>query len=100
MVVLLITSHTAHLQAFLEATLRISMTKMHLIHQVIPYIDLLTTHLEKAVADWSLMKPVRSSAARGLRMLNKYYSRTDDSIMYRIAMSMLLLSHMRLSSNS
>ena len=71
----------------MEATLRISQSKRPLIHQVIPYIDLLTAHLEQAIADYTLMKPVRSSAARGLRMLNKYYSRTDDSIMYRIAMS-------------
>lgn len=35
---------------------------------------------------------VRAAAARGRKMLDKYYSKTDDSIMYRLAMSKLVLS--------
>ena len=72
--------------AFLEAMIRISQTAIPLIHHVILYIDSLTTRLEKTVANVSLLKPVRAAAARGLRMLHKCYSRTDESIMYCIAM--------------
>ncbi|KIP05469.1 hypothetical protein PHLGIDRAFT_74254, partial [Phlebiopsis gigantea 11061_1 CR5-6] len=42
--------------------------------------------LEKAVKDRTLAKVIRVAAARGLGVLNKYYSKTDDSIMYRLTM--------------
>ncbi|THH16802.1 hypothetical protein EUX98_g9241 [Antrodiella citrinella] len=74
------------LKRFLAATLRLSQSKIPLLHETIPVIDKLTTHLENVIADQSLSKPVCFAAARGLKILNKYYSLTDDSIMYRLAM--------------
>ena len=64
---------------------------MPLLHQVIPIIDVLTAHLENTVADILLHKVIRRAAARGLGVLNKYYSLTDESVMYRIAMSKCLV---------
>jgi hypothetical protein len=46
----------------------------------------------------SLLPSVRAGALKGLAILNKYYSKTDDSIMYRIAMSMFLTKQHLLSN--
>ncbi len=50
-------------------------------------IDVLTKGLTKTIADATVAQPVRVAAARGYQVVNKYYSLTDDSIMYRAAMS-------------
>lgn len=42
--------------------------------------------LDDAVDDVDLHVLVRAAASRGRTILNKYYSRTDESIMYRLAM--------------
>lgn len=68
-----------------------SKSDVPLLHEVISLIDALTTHLKNAITDATLLKPVHIAAARGLRMLHKYYSKTDESIMYRIAMSKFCL---------
>jgi hypothetical protein len=68
-----------------------SQSKVPLLHEVIPLIDTITRALEKAVTNCDLYPAVRASAAKGLFVLNKYYSKTDDSIMYRCAMSELSL---------
>lgn len=74
------------LVSFLKATERMSQSKVPLLHEVIPLIDTITRTLEKAITDHDLYPAVRASAAKGLAILNKYYSKTDDSIMYRCAM--------------
>ena len=81
--------HSSHylFKFFLRATERISTKGSPLLYDVIPLIDKLSLQLEKAVKDRALSKVVRVAAARGLGVLNKYYSKTDDSIMYRLAMS-------------
>lgn len=76
-----------HLQAFLVATERMSQNKVPLLHEVIPIIDVLTDKLEMSAMDQKLHVTVRATAAKGLAVLNKYYAKTDDSIMYRMAMS-------------
>ncbi len=68
-------------------TLRISRTSTPLLHEVIPLIDILTKLLDKKIIDTSLPMAIRAAVARGRAILNKYYSLTDDSIMYRMAMS-------------
>lgn len=68
-----------------------SQSDVPLLHEVIPYIDKLTTLLENVIASTSASQVVRVAAARGLSVLNKYYSRTDESIMYRCAMRTLAL---------
>ena len=74
-------------QPFLKATLRMSQSKVPLLHEVIPLIDTLTHKLEDAIIDHYLLPAVRSAAAKGLAVLHKYYSKSDKSIMYRCAMS-------------
>jgi len=63
------------------------MNKIPLIHQVILIFDVITTALEDNIENDALPLIVRHAALRGYYMLNKYYSLTDDSIVYRIAMS-------------
>ena len=65
-----------------------------LIHEVIPVIDSLTGYFDKSIDDTSLHAAVRHAALHGVLMLNKYYAWTDESCLYRIAMSVCLhLSH-------
>nr|GAT45036.1 predicted protein [Mycena chlorophos] len=97
---------------FKDATMRVSSNKHPRIFEVIPLIDILNEHLEdvakqehadvfvheqdpKAAKDPKMKsknaKPkqrptfvsVRVSAVRALGVVDKYYSKTDDSIMYR-----------------
>jgi hypothetical protein len=73
----------------LKATLQLSQKKIPLLHEVIPVIDLLTNHLEDISGDAKYLPSICAGAAKGLAVLNKYYSKTDESVMYRCAMSML-----------
>ena len=77
-------------QVFLYATKKISESNTPLLHQVIPIIDSLTTALDEFIDNAALGSAVRHAALRGMLMLNKYYGRTDESIVYRIAMSQSL----------
>lgn len=63
-------------------------------------MDILTNELNDVVKNTKLHIAVRAAAARGRLILDKYYAKTDDSIMYRMAMSecgpflhFLLLTH-------
>jgi hypothetical protein len=58
---------------------------------VIPLFDIITRKLDGFVDDESLRPCVRHAAARGRAILTKYYGLSDDSIMYRIAIHMLIL---------
>lgn len=75
------------IQSFLKATERMSQSKVPLLHEVIPLINTITCTLENAIVDQTLYPAVHASAAKGLAVLNKYYSKTDKSIMYYCAMS-------------
>ncbi|KAL1947002.1 hypothetical protein VTO73DRAFT_13963 [Trametes versicolor] len=74
------------LDPFLFATKEISTSGRTLVHQVIPYIDVLTSHVDNFKKDDALLPAIRAAAQRGRVILDKYYSLTDDSIVYRIAM--------------
>ncbi|THH18573.1 hypothetical protein EUX98_g8934, partial [Antrodiella citrinella] len=74
------------LKYFLLATKRISESDTPLLHNVIPIIDVLTERLQATINNITLTPSVRLAAKRGLKVLNKYYSVTDESVMYRIAM--------------
>lgn len=77
-------------------TKKISKSKVPLIHHVIPIFDVITTALEDYIDNSALPLVVRHAALQGYLMLNKYYTLTDDSIIYRVAMSVffnLLLSY-------
>jgi hypothetical protein len=71
----------------LKATLQLSQKKIPLVHEVIPVIDLLTNRLEDVSNDAKYLPSIRGGAAKGLAVLNKYYLKTDESVMYRCAMS-------------
>ena len=53
---------------------------------MIPFIDILTDHVEKFKADTSNSPVVRAAASRGRIILDRYYSRTDEVAIYRVAM--------------
>ncbi|KAF8579152.1 hypothetical protein K439DRAFT_1239162, partial [Ramaria rubella] len=74
------------LDHFLHATKRMSTSKIPCIYEVIPIIDVLTAVLDKYAANQTLFPAVHSAAAKGREILNKYYSLTDESIVYQIAM--------------
>ena len=94
----MITFYSGHLQPFLEAMLRLSQKKIPLLHKVIPIIDILTERLDNISSDRVYLTSVRTGAAKGLAVLNKYYAKTDELAMYRCAMSMCyLLSYMFLN---
>ena len=81
------------MQPFLFATNKMSSNRHALIQDVIPYIDILTEHVDKFKADASKKAVVRAAAARGRVILDRYYSRTDEGSIYRIAMRMYLFRH-------
>ncbi|KAF8573602.1 hypothetical protein K439DRAFT_948840 [Ramaria rubella] len=57
------------------------------VFEVILIIDILTATLDKFASDHAIFPAVRAAAAKGRHILDKYYSLTDDSIIYRVAMS-------------
>ena len=61
-----------------------------LLHHMIPLFDIITHKLDGFVDNESLHPCVHHAAACGCAMLNKYYRLSDDSIMYQIAMRMLI----------
>ena len=58
-----------------------------LVHEVIPYMDILTEHLARFKDDHVLHPVVCAASEQGIEVINQYYSKTDQSVIYRIAMS-------------
>ena len=61
---------------------------MPLIHDVIPLFDILTTAMDDFIDNVNLHPTVHAAALRGSQIMSKYYSLTDDSIAFHVAMSM------------
>ena len=76
-------------QVFLTATKKICQNKVPLIHQVIPIINIVSKALDEFIDDATLPSAICSAAVRGSLMLNKYYSKTDESVIFCVAMSVL-----------
>ncbi|KAL1945891.1 hypothetical protein VTO73DRAFT_1893 [Trametes versicolor] len=74
------------LDPFVYLTNEISHSSRGLVHEVIPFMDLLTEHVDEFIADETLHPAVRGAAKRGRAILDKYYTLTDTTIVYRIAM--------------
>jgi len=70
-----------------------SQSKTPLVHEVIPIFDIIAQALDDYVDDATLPPAVRMAAVRGQAMLNKYYGLTDNSIVYQIAMHMLISAY-------
>ena len=68
------------------ATLHMERMGRPLVHAVIPLIDNLTNMLKAAAANEDLDITIRAGALAGKKILDKYYSKTDQSIIFRIAM--------------
>ena len=57
---------------------------------VIPFMDSLFDALKDYVSDKTLFPAVHMAAVQGCSVMQKYYGKTDDSIIYHIAMSPFL----------
>ncbi|THU87933.1 hypothetical protein K435DRAFT_606101, partial [Dendrothele bispora CBS 962.96] len=68
-------------------TQRMSGTKRPLIYQVIPLMDKINTMLEDFFDDTTKEDSIRFAIKAGVKILDKYYASTDDSLIYRAAMS-------------
>ncbi len=77
----------AHCQLFKRAILDFSKSGKPLIFEVFPAIDKLMRFLEQGRDDMELHAAVRMACYRAILVLNKYYAKSDESIIYRIAMS-------------
>ncbi|KAF8581381.1 hypothetical protein K439DRAFT_1354097 [Ramaria rubella] len=63
-----------------------STSKIPQIFEVIPIIDVLTATLDQYSSNKALFPAVCAAAAKGHEILNKYYSLTNDLIIYQVAM--------------
>lgn len=64
-----------------------------LLYQAILLFDILEKHLKQFCEDTKLHPLVRYGCILGRDVLNKYYKKSDDSIMYRCAISKLSYVH-------
>jgi len=72
---------------FIRAMQYISKASVTLIHEVIPIIDKFDNLFTTMHLDVTLHATVRYAVKAALRVLRKYFAKTDDCIYYRIAMS-------------
>jgi hypothetical protein len=92
-------------QIFKDATLFFSRSTPNLA-KVVPAMDHIDRHLATTARDSSYKPCIQAAVAMGKKLLNKYYSYTDHSELYRIAMSTFLcinslfISHFASSSSS
>jgi hypothetical protein len=61
---------------------------------VIPVMDIINDRLTAKANDTTLSPAIRSALGLAKKTLNRYYSKTDNSEAYRIAMSMFIISFM------
>ncbi|KAF9062918.1 hypothetical protein BDP27DRAFT_1186921, partial [Rhodocollybia butyracea] len=69
-----------------EATNWISTSKYPTLHQVILTMDILNDKLEKEFNNTACSAVICRAIQRGIIVLDKYYSLTDESIMWKTAM--------------
>ncbi|KAF6747410.1 hypothetical protein DFP72DRAFT_821764, partial [Ephemerocybe angulata] len=72
------------LKIFKTVTLQFSSDTVSLA-DVIPAMDDMHRDLKASIANEELSQPIRSALSLGVDLLNKYYSLTDESEVYRIA---------------
>ncbi|KNE97968.1 hypothetical protein PSTG_08645 [Puccinia striiformis f. sp. tritici PST-78] len=74
------------LQLFYEITLQVSIASSARVSNIVVFIDQITDHLSTVVKATTKYPPALRNACRaGLKLTNKYYSLTDESPVYRIA---------------
>ncbi|KAH9457488.1 hypothetical protein Pst134EA_021364 [Puccinia striiformis f. sp. tritici] len=76
------------LQPFYEITLQVSIKGSARLADVVVFIDQITSHLSSAISDKQHAYPpaLRNACRGGLQLTNKYYTLTDCSPLYRVAM--------------
>jgi hypothetical protein len=74
-------------QVFLVATEEVSHSSIPLIHKVIRIYNIITSALDDLMDETSCPLAIHAAALRGFTMLNKYYSLTDEPVVYHIAIS-------------
>ena len=77
---------TANVQVFKDATLFFSRSTPNLA-MVIPAMDHIDERLTDDSLDQNLEPSIRAAIALAKKTLNHYYSKTDQSDLYRLAMS-------------
>ena len=75
------------MQMFADGTNHISQLERVLIHQVIQIIDILMDKLHVVVKNTRMHMSIWHGAQNAIAVLNRYYARMDDSVMYQAAMS-------------
>ncbi|KAL0566359.1 hypothetical protein V5O48_015658 [Marasmius crinis-equi] len=78
------------LQRFRDATLDLEGNKRPLLFEGIRYMDGINKLLESYINDTNNPPILRWGAALGLAVLDKYYAKTDSTMLYKGAMSRLL----------
>ena len=78
-------------QAFHDISLEMQSAGIPLISDVILHMDNFVRVIDDFKDDASKHPAVRSAAIQGLTILNKYYQKSDESFVYRIAMGMSVL---------
>ena len=68
-----------------------SKAEVSLIYQVIPFIDMFTELFTSTIVNPKLHSSIRHAAKLALVVLNKYYSYTDQSEVYRISLSKCII---------
>jgi hypothetical protein len=81
-------------QIFLFVTKEVSKNVIPCIHHVIPLMDGLFNTLDDHASDRKKHPAICMAAKRGLTVLKKYYGKTDESSIFRIAMSMFSFPNM------
>ncbi|EFP84063.2 uncharacterized protein PGTG_09776 [Puccinia graminis f. sp. tritici CRL 75-36-700-3] len=76
----------AILQPLLEITLQVSLAGSPRLSHVVVFIDQITEHLSTIIAQESYAPVLRNACRGGLQLTNKYYTLTDCSPLYRVAM--------------
>lgn len=66
-------------------------TNAALLSSVVPHMDDLANAIETFLQQPGLHAAVKFAAECGSRVLEKYWSKTDESWMYRVAICMLLI---------
>ncbi|KAI7951709.1 hypothetical protein MJO28_007393 [Puccinia striiformis f. sp. tritici] len=76
------------LQPFYEITLQVSTRGVARISDIVVFIDQITGHLSSAISERRDEYPpaLRNACRAGLQLTNKYYTLTDCSPLYRVAM--------------
>ena len=76
----------AFMQIFKDATQFFSRSKVSNLMIVIPAMDHLDKHLATGLTGTEYSPSIRSAIRIGIKTLNKYYSKTDQSDLYRVSM--------------